>query len=60
MTAINVIMGTLSPMLINQPDLARYCKRTSDASWVQGAAVFVSKVVVYFLGLAATASIQGA
>ncbi|KAH8909658.1 NCS1 nucleoside transporter [Coniochaeta sp. PMI_546] len=60
MTGINVIMGTLSPMLINQPDLARYCKKTRDAGWVQGAAVFLSKILVYFLGLAATASIQGA
>ncbi|KAK0713048.1 permease for cytosine/purines, uracil, thiamine, allantoin-domain-containing protein [Lasiosphaeria miniovina] len=42
------------------PGLARYCRKTRDAGWVQGAAVFFSKVVVYFLGLAATASMQGA
>ncbi|KAL4894073.1 permease for cytosine/purines, uracil, thiamine, allantoin-domain-containing protein [Aspergillus ambiguus] len=60
MDGINVIMGSLSPMLVNQPDLARYCKKPRDAGWVQGAAVFVSKVVVFFLGLASTASIQGA
>lgn len=60
MTGINVIMGTLSPMLVNQPDLARYCRKTRDAGWIQGAAVFLSKIVVYFLGLAATASMQGA
>ncbi|KAL4904097.1 hypothetical protein BDW74DRAFT_185766 [Aspergillus multicolor] len=59
MDGINVIMGSLSPMLVNQPDLARYCKRPSDAGWPQGVAVFVSKVVVFFLGLASTASIQG-
>ncbi|KAL4875889.1 permease for cytosine/purines, uracil, thiamine, allantoin-domain-containing protein [Aspergillus karnatakaensis] len=60
MDGINVIMGSLSPMLVNQPDLARYCKHPRDAGWPQGAAVFVSKVVVFFLGLASTASIQGA
>ncbi|KAF9889716.1 hypothetical protein FE257_007022 [Aspergillus nanangensis] len=60
MDGINVIMGSLSPMLINQPDLSRYCKRPKDAGWPQGAAVFFSKVIVLFLGLAATASIQGA
>lgn len=60
MDGINVIMGSLSPMLVNQPDLARYCKKPRDAGWPQGAAVFVSKVVVFFLGLASTASIQEA
>ncbi|KAL4792647.1 permease for cytosine/purines, uracil, thiamine, allantoin-domain-containing protein, partial [Aspergillus venezuelensis] len=60
MDGINVIMGSLSPMLVNQPDLARYCKAPRDAGWPQGAAVFVSKVIVFFLGLASTASIQGA
>lgn len=60
MDGINVIMGSLSPMLVNQPDLSRYCKHPRDAGWIQGAAVFVSKVIVFFLGLAATASIQGA
>jgi len=59
MSGINVIMGTLSPMLVNQPDLARYCKKPRDAAWLQGAAAFFSKVLVYFLGLASTASIQG-
>ncbi|KAL4746366.1 hypothetical protein BDW72DRAFT_210510 [Aspergillus terricola var. indicus] len=59
MDGINVIMGSLSPMLVNQPDLARYCRKPRDAGWPQGAAVLVSKVVVFFLGLASTASIQG-
>ncbi|KAF2181370.1 hypothetical protein K469DRAFT_729476 [Zopfia rhizophila CBS 207.26] len=43
---INVIMGTISPMLVNQPDL--------------GALVFISKVLIFLLGLAATGSIQPA
>ncbi|KAL3479620.1 permease for cytosine/purines, uracil, thiamine, allantoin-domain-containing protein [Aspergillus californicus] len=59
MDGINVIMGSLSPMVVNQPDLARYCKKPRDAGWPQGAAVFFSKVIVFFLGLASTASIQG-
>lgn len=60
MTGINVILGTLSPMLVNQPDLARYCNNTRDAGWVQGLALFCSKLLVLFLGLASTVSIQGA
>lgn len=59
MAGINAVMGTLSPMLVNQPDLSRYCKKPSDAGWSQGLAVFVAKTLVFFLGLATTASIQG-
>ena len=59
MAGINTIMGTLSPMLINQPDLARYCKQPRDAGWIQGATVLGAKTVVLFLGLASTASMQG-
>ena len=59
MNGINVVMGTLSPMLINQPDLARYCKKPRDAGYLQGISVFVSKVLIFFLGLAATSSMQG-
>ncbi|KAH7034603.1 NCS1 nucleoside transporter [Microdochium trichocladiopsis] len=60
MSGINVILGTLSPMVINQPDLARYCKKPWHAGSLQGVAVFVTKILVFFLGLASTASIQGA
>lgn len=58
MSSINVIMGGLSPMLVNQPNLARYCKDPRDAGFLQGVSLFVSSVVVFFLGLASTASIQ--
>ncbi|KAF2730613.1 NCS1 nucleoside transporter [Polyplosphaeria fusca] len=60
MNGINVVMGTLSPMLVNQPDLSRYCKKPRDAGWLQGASVFSAKILIFFLGLAATSSIQGA
>jgi nucleobase:cation symporter-1, NCS1 family len=60
MSGINTVLGTLSPMLVNQPDLARYCKTPRDAGLLQGVSVFVAKFLVMFLGLAATSSIQGA
>ncbi|KAI0167387.1 permease for cytosine/purines, uracil, thiamine, allantoin-domain-containing protein [Pestalotiopsis sp. NC0098] len=60
MSGINTVLGTLSPMLVNQPDLARYCRKPRDAGALQGISVFVAKVLVMFLGLAATSSIQGA
>ncbi|KAM0817498.1 putative Allantoin permease [Seiridium cardinale] len=60
MSGINTVLGTLSPMLVNQPDLARYCRKPRDAGAQQGVSVFVAKTLVMFLGLAATSSIQGA
>lgn len=57
---INAVMGSLASLMVTQPDLSRYCRKVSDAGWLQGLAVFVSKCLVFFLGLAATASIQGA
>ena len=59
MSGINVIMGGLSPMLVNQPDLARYCTKPRDAGPLQGVSVFVTSVIVFFLGLASTTSMQG-
>ncbi|KAK8136595.1 uracil permease [Apiospora sp. TS-2023a] len=55
MNGINVIMGTLSPMLVNQPDLARYCQKPWHAGALQGIVAFTAKVLVLFLGLASTA-----
>lgn len=59
MAGINAIFGSLSPMLVNQPDLARYCKKPRDAGTLQGVSVFVGGVIVFFLGMASTSSIQG-
>lgn len=58
MSGINTIFGGLSPMLVNQPDLARYCKKPRDAGFLQGLCVFFPTVLVFFLGLASTTSIQ--
>ncbi|KAF1931164.1 uracil permease [Didymella exigua CBS 183.55] len=58
MSGINTIFGSLSPMLVNQPDLARYCKKPRDAGPIQGVSVFIASVIVFFLGMASTTSIQ--
>lgn len=60
MAGINTIMGTLASLAVTQPDISRYVRKTSYAGWPQGLAVFISKTLVFFLGLASTASIQGA
>jgi len=58
MAGINTIFGSLSPMLVNQPDLSRYCKKPRDAGAIQGVSVFVASIIVFFLGMASTTSIQ--
>lgn len=58
MSGINVVLGSLSPMLVNQPDLARYAKNPRDAGWPQGACVFLVNILVFFLSLASTTSLQ--
>lgn len=54
--AINSVMGALAPVLINQPDIARYGKSYNDVTWSQGTGILISKVLVMFLGTATTAA----
>jgi NCS1 family nucleobase:cation symporter-1 len=57
--AINSVMGALAPVLINQPDIARYGKSYDDVTWSQGIGILISKVLVMFLGTATTAAATG-
>ena len=54
--AINSVMGALAPVLINQPDIARYGHSYSDVTWSQGIGILMSKVLVMFLSTATTAA----
>lgn len=54
--AINSVMGALAPVLINQPDIARYGHSYKDVTWSQGLGILISKVLVMFLGTATTAA----
>ncbi|KAA8617879.1 FUI1 Cytosine uracil thiamine allantoin permease [Pyrenophora tritici-repentis] len=54
--AINSVMGALAPVLINQPDIARYGHSYSDVTWSQGIGILFSKVLVMFLSTATTAA----
>jgi NCS1 family nucleobase:cation symporter-1 len=54
--AINSVMGALAPVLINQPDIARYGKSYKDVTWSQGIGILLSKVLVMFLSTATTAA----
>ncbi|KAI4637241.1 hypothetical protein J4E83_000055 [Alternaria metachromatica] len=49
-------MGALAPVLINQPDIARYGHSYGDVTWSQGFGILTSKVLVMFLSTATTAA----
>jgi NCS1 family nucleobase:cation symporter-1 len=55
-SAINSVMGALAPVLINQPDIARYGHSYGDVTWSQGVGIFTSKVLVMFISTATTAA----
>ncbi|KAI5247928.1 hypothetical protein E4T42_05880 [Aureobasidium subglaciale] len=55
-SAINSVMGALAPVLINQPDIARYGHSYSDVTWSQGVGILISKVLVMFISTATTAA----
>ncbi|RDW56762.1 hypothetical protein BP6252_13985 [Coleophoma cylindrospora] len=55
-SAINSVMGALSPLLINQPDIARYAHSYNDVTFSQAAGVMTSKVMVIFIGAATTSA----
>lgn len=57
--AINSVMGALAPVLINQPDIARYGHSYNDVTWSQGIGILISKVLVMFLGTATTSAATG-
>lgn len=59
MSAINSVLGALAPVLINQPDIARYSKSYRATTWSQGVGILLSKVLVMFLSTATTAAATG-
>ncbi|KAL3431355.1 permease for cytosine/purines, uracil, thiamine, allantoin-domain-containing protein [Aspergillus tetrazonus] len=54
--AINSVMGALCPILVNQPDVARYATRPSQATWSQSLGILISKVLVMFVSCATTSA----
>ncbi|KAJ5550224.1 hypothetical protein N7535_001838 [Penicillium sp. DV-2018c] len=58
-SAINSICAALCPILINQPDIARYARRPSQATWSQILGIFISKILIMFLSAATTSATQG-
>ncbi|KZL77821.1 allantoin transporter, partial [Colletotrichum tofieldiae] len=57
--AINSVMAALCPILVNQPDVARYATRPAQATWSQAVGILVSKVLVMFLSCATTSAASG-
>lgn len=58
MSILNSVFGTLSPMIINQPDIARYAKKKGDVVWPQAAGFIPSKIMMLVFGMVATVSIR--
>ncbi|KAF4871735.1 Allantoin permease [Colletotrichum siamense] len=57
--AINSVMAALCPILVNQPDVARYATKPTQATWSQATGILVSKVLVMFLSCATTSAAAG-
>ncbi|KAF4501873.1 uracil permease [Fusarium agapanthi] len=59
LNGINSCLGVTSALLVNQPDLTRYTRRPKDAGWRQSSSIFLSKTLIFFFGIGATAAVQG-
>ncbi|CVL06975.1 related to uracil permease [Fusarium mangiferae] len=59
LNGINSCLGVTSALLVNQPDLTRYTRRPKDAGWRQASSIFLSKTLIFFFGIGATAAVQG-
>ncbi|KAH8174152.1 hypothetical protein LIA77_05571 [Sarocladium implicatum] len=57
--AINAVMAALCPILVNQPDVARYATRPAQATWSQSIGILISKVIVMFLSCGTTSAAAG-
>lgn len=57
--AINSVLATLCPLLVNQPDVARYATDPKQATWSQATGILISKVVVMFVSCATTSASSG-
>lgn len=60
MTIINTIFGTLSPMIINQPDIARYARKKSDTVIPQACGFIPPKICILIFGMVAAVSMRRA
>ncbi|KAJ3905955.1 NCS1 family nucleobase:cation symporter-1 [Lentinula edodes] len=58
MDGINIILSGISPMIVSQPDITRYARSPSDASYPQAFANMLVKMLIYFLAICTAASLQ--
>ncbi|EGV61710.1 hypothetical protein CANTEDRAFT_109310 [Yamadazyma tenuis ATCC 10573] len=60
MAVFNTIFGTLSPMIINQPDIARYAKRKEDTVVPQAIGFIPPKICVIVFAMVGVVSLKRA
>ncbi|KAJ7432904.1 allantoin transport [Mycena galericulata] len=58
LNGINSVMGTISPMILNQPDIARYARKPNDAGWPQGISMLVIKTLYFFFSISTACAIR--
>ncbi|KAJ7637179.1 allantoin transport [Roridomyces roridus] len=58
LNGINTVMGTMSPMILNQPDIARYARNPRDAGWPQGISMLVIKTFIFFFSISTACALQ--
>ncbi|KDQ57991.1 hypothetical protein JAAARDRAFT_57789 [Jaapia argillacea MUCL 33604] len=58
MNGINTVISSVSPMMLNQPDLARYATKPGEAGVYQGWAMFICKILVSFMSVATTSALK--
>ncbi|KAJ7512099.1 allantoin transport [Mycena galericulata] len=58
LNGMNSVMGTISPMILNQPDIARYARKPSDAGWPQGISMLVIKTLYFFFSISTACAIR--
>lgn len=56
MMAVNSILGSISAMIINQPDVARYARKTSSPLLPQLIGFLLSKIAIQLFAMVAVAS----
>ncbi|KAG7697143.1 hypothetical protein KL930_002406 [Ogataea haglerorum] len=58
MYVFNSVAGALSPMIVNQPDIARYSKKKSHVLIPQAVGVILTTMIVLILGMACNSALK--
>ncbi|KAH3667941.1 hypothetical protein OGAPHI_001695 [Ogataea philodendri] len=60
MYVFNSVAGALSPMIVNQPDIARYAKKKSHVLIPQALGLIIAQMLILILGMACNSALKKA